>query len=128
MRTVDSSTGGIDDDESLIGEGEADNATATVASPAPVDSHSCDVVEIDRCGSGHVGLVYRGRDKRKPQVWFADRSGTYHYIAGSFTEYLKLMASHLGIPGWQYVLILWKPRSPFPWSITIWFNQNYCRH
>jgi len=38
----------------------------------------------------------------QPEVWFADRSGTYHYIASSFTEYLKLMASHLGIPGWQY--------------------------
>lgn len=112
MRTVDSSTGGFDED-SFGSYGGDEN----VSPPVAVDGHRCDVVEIDRCGgSGHVGLVYR--DKQKPEVWFADRSGTYHYIASSFTEYLKLMASHLGIPGWQYAFT---PLGLAP-SSQQWFN------
>eukprot|EP00047_Mylnosiga_fluctuans_P015934 m.50417 g.50417 ORF g.50417 m.50417 type:complete len:280 (+) comp6224_c0_seq1:114-953(+) len=60
------------------------------------------LVEIDACdGDGAVCVVGDGRDT---SVWFRDRSERYHRIAGSFTEYFRLMVAHLGIPGWQYAL------------------------
>jgi hypothetical protein len=36
-----------------------------------------------------------------PEVWLLDLSGGFHFICHSFTQYLRLMVSHLGIYGWQ---------------------------
>lgn len=39
----------------------------------------------------------------KPTVWFIDLSARWHYVCGSFTHYLRLEVTHLGIYGWQLV-------------------------
>ena len=39
----------------------------------------------------------------KPTVWFIDLSARWHYVCGSFTHYLRLAVTHLGIYGWQLV-------------------------
>ena len=36
------------------------------------------------------------------QVWFQDLSTRWHVLAGSFSEYFRVMAAHLGLPNWQY--------------------------
>ena len=40
--------------------------------------------------------------KTEAQVWFQDLAARWHPIAGSFSEYFRVMASHLGLPNWQY--------------------------
>eukprot|EP00035_Acanthoeca_spectabilis_P009725 m.171570 g.171570 ORF g.171570 m.171570 type:complete len:270 (+) comp14817_c0_seq4:126-935(+) len=93
MRTVDCPAG-------------PDDISAETENPkSPRDGHQGDVVELDKCGGdGMIGLVYPspGSEATPPSVWFADRAGTWHYVARSFTDYIKLMTIHLGIPGWQY--------------------------
>ena len=37
-----------------------------------------------------------------PQVWFQDLGCTWCFVANSFTDYVKLMLAHLGLPHWQY--------------------------
>ena len=96
----------------------------------PREGHDGDVVEIDDCGgAGKVGLVIprghgrvrgaAGTEATKGEVWFADRSGTWHFVAGTFTEYVKLMAAHLGLPGWQYAFT---PAGLSPYSQQ-WFSM-----
>eukprot|EP00041_Stephanoeca_diplocostata_P025901 m.689504 g.689504 ORF g.689504 m.689504 type:complete len:271 (-) comp22847_c0_seq15:1701-2513(-) len=63
--------------------------------------HSNRVIPLDNCdGDGIVALVYVGNSS--PQVWFSTRSGDWYFVAASFSAYTRLMAVHLGIPGWQY--------------------------
>lgn len=70
------------------------------------------------CNHGRVALVYWEEDDRpelmiasiigaeasmqRPQVWFQDLSCQWHFIADSFADYFRLVATHLGIPQWQY--------------------------
>ena len=54
------------------------------------------------CTSGRVALLYADGPQR-PQVWFQDLSGCWHFIAKSFTDYFRLMVMHLGIPNWHYI-------------------------
>jgi tubulin polyglutamylase complex subunit 2 len=81
-----------------------DVASAAEDPTAPRDGHLGDVVELDKCGGdGTVGLVYPAdRGDGPPSVWFSDRSGMWYWVASSFTEYVKMMTIHLGLPGWQY--------------------------
>jgi len=64
-------------------------------------SVKCAAFEIDSF-DGRVVLFYRG-DTANPQVWFQDLSCTWHYIANSFTDYFRLMVTHLGLPRWHYI-------------------------
>jgi hypothetical protein len=122
------------------GDGVGDNgsdAAHRAIRREPREGHDEDVIEIDNCGgAGTVGLVLaRGGGAAGPslsgastrssaakdgvgEVWFADRSGTWHFIAATFTEYVKLMAAHLGLPGWQYAFT---PAGLSPYSQQ-WFS------
>lgn len=42
-------------------------------------------------------------EKLTPEVWFLDPTGQLHYVCKSFTQYLRLLVSHLGIYGWHMV-------------------------
>ena len=53
----------------------------------------------DMCEAGIVALVYVG--SLQPQVWFQDLGCEWSFIAASFTDYYRLLVSHLGIPRWQ---------------------------
>ncbi|CAD7931139.1 unnamed protein product [Amoebophrya sp. A25] len=65
-----------------------------------------------KCVGGRVALKYtpmknppgpgKGAHYLPPSVWFQDVSGTWFFIASSFTDYYRLMITHLGIPRWQY--------------------------
>jgi hypothetical protein len=37
----------------------------------------------------------------EPEVWFQDISARWHFICPTFTHFLRLMVSHLGIYGWH---------------------------
>jgi len=37
------------------------------------------------------------------EIWLLDLSLQWHYLAGDFTQYYRMMISHLGIRGWQYL-------------------------
>lgn len=114
-----------------------DDGVVSTDPHAPREGHDGDVVEIDHCGgTGTVALVLPhggdsvGRRKggggsgggdggaRHGEVWFADRCGTWHYVAGSFSDYVKLMTVHLGLPGWQYAFT---PTGLSPFSEQ-WFS------
>lgn len=73
--------------------------------------------DLDATACGRVALVFfspRGLPGRlpaeahpnslltaAPQVWFQDLSCAWHMLATSFGDYFRLLALHLGIPGWQ---------------------------
>lgn len=80
------------------------------------DYTTCTLFTIDsNCEVGEVVLLYRcyltdnmsintgsqPLEKLLPEVWLLDLSGQLHFISSTFTQYLRLMVSHLGIFGWQ---------------------------
>jgi len=61
--------------------------------------------EIDNCnGFGKVCMVYKasksGTPSENPEFWFLDRSLNWTYLTQSFTNYYRLLISHLGLPQW----------------------------
>ena len=36
-----------------------------------------------------------------PEIWFQDRSSRWHYVAQSFSDFMRLMIVHVGIEGWH---------------------------
>ena len=69
----------------------------------PVEKEAVLPVAFELCRmDGRVALFYRNR-KDNPQVWFQDLSCTWHFISNSFTDYFRLMVTHLGLPRWLYV-------------------------
>lgn len=64
--------------------------------------------ELDNCGGyGKVCLVYRNTkaglisSEQSAEIWFLDRSLQWYYLTNSFSNYYRLMISHLGLPQWQ---------------------------
>ena len=57
------------------------------------------------CETGRV-LLLLGKEGpnafRRAQVWFQDGSCALSLLANTFSEYFRLLALHLGLPGWQY--------------------------
>jgi len=53
------------------------------------------------CQDGVVALLFRSRTT-KPEVWFQDLACQWHFLAGSFTDYFRLLVMHVGLPHWQY--------------------------
>lgn len=101
------------------------DATSTPEQPQAVwpqdvpthDGTPCPAFVLDEClGDGTVVLVLRG--KARGEVWFRDHALAWHLLAGSFTEYYRLMTLHLGLPGWQYALT---PVGPSR-ATCEWFN------
>ncbi|XP_056586944.1 tubulin polyglutamylase complex subunit 2 [Triplophysa dalaica] len=65
------------------------------------------IFELDSCnGNGKVCLVYKnctqGVMAQQCEVWFLDRSLSWHYVTSSFTAYYRLMITYFGLPEWQY--------------------------
>jgi hypothetical protein len=48
-------------------------------------------------------ITHEQAEKITPEVWFLDPTGQLHYVCKSFTQYLRLLVSHLGIYGWQMI-------------------------
>lgn len=54
-----------------------------------------------KCPNGQVALIYNC-GYNNPQVWFKDLGCGWNFIASSFTDYFRLLITHLGLPNWQY--------------------------
>ncbi|KAM6927687.1 tubulin polyglutamylase complex subunit 2 [Xenentodon cancila] len=72
------------------------------------------IFELDSCGgNGKVCLVYKkctpGVVAQKSEIWFLDRSLSWHFLTTTFTSYYRLMITHLGLPEWQYAFTPYGP-------------------
>lgn len=57
-------------------------------------------LDAKACG-GRVALLFiHGRNA--PEVWFQDLSCSWSYISAGFSDYFRLMLTHVGLPNWQY--------------------------
>lgn len=96
--------------------GAAENKSCRQSDPFVLDLKSSAAFSIDSSLEiGDVVLLYRclddssaGRSKSAafnpysdPEVWFQDISARWHFVSASFTNFLRLMVSHLGVYGWQ---------------------------
>ena len=56
---------------------------------------------------GTVCLVYKdSKPSTKAcecEIWFLDYSLQWHFLAPSFVLYYRMLITHIGIPGWQYL-------------------------
>mmetsp|Transcript_67510 Transcript_67510/g.197502 ORF Transcript_67510/g.197502 Transcript_67510/m.197502 type:complete len:293 (-) Transcript_67510:55-933(-) len=91
-------------------------AEASSRPPRPAGQQQAAAFDLDaECGDGRMALVYcsalqEGDPKgaaeapppSRPQVWFQDPAGRWHYVAGSFADYFRLVVTHLGVPQWQF--------------------------
>ncbi|XP_031551944.1 tubulin polyglutamylase complex subunit 2-like [Actinia tenebrosa] len=97
-----------DDNPSLL---DVDSLTDEEDEQGHVKPHfdnRCKVFEVDPCdGSGKVCLVYKhiraGVTTSQPEVWFLDRSLEWSFLANNFSDYFRMMITHLGLPLWQYI-------------------------
>eukprot|EP00474_Spongospora_subterranea_P005589 CRZ06047.1 hypothetical protein [Spongospora subterranea] len=53
------------------------------------------------CIDGRVVLVCES-DLSKSRIYFQDLSCRYYFLCNTFTEYVRLLFLHLGLPRWQY--------------------------
>ena len=66
------------------------------------------------CDVGNIVLLYHHSDTARspkdtvippgldcPSIWLIDMALQCHFICASFSDYLRLMFSHLGVRGWQ---------------------------
>ena len=100
------------------GAGDGDR-TRGWSPPVPTAAFDLDA----SCGCGRVALVFVDAGASSPlaqspaatsasqaqrpthvhvQVWFQDLATRWHVLAGSFSEYFRVMVAHLGLPNWQY--------------------------
>ena len=42
-------------------------------------------------------------NEEKPEIWLLDFSLQWHYLACNFRHYYRMLITHLGIRGWQYL-------------------------
>ncbi|XP_037108954.1 tubulin polyglutamylase complex subunit 2 isoform X2 [Syngnathus acus] len=95
-------------------EGSAEWSENT-PTPPHFDSRSR-IFELDSCGgNGQVCLVYKnttpGVVAQQNEIWFLDRSLSWHFLTATFSSYYRLMITHLGLPEWQY---FFTPYGPSP--------------
>eukprot|EP00397_Hematodinium_sp_SG-2012_P052263 GEMP01061701.1.p1 GENE.GEMP01061701.1~~GEMP01061701.1.p1 ORF type:complete len:215 (+),score=45.79 GEMP01061701.1:169-813(+) len=55
----------------------------------------------NKCEGGAVCLRYKS--PTRCEVWHMDLAGSWAFIAGSFSDYYRLLLAHLGIPRWQCI-------------------------
>ncbi|XP_022109629.1 tubulin polyglutamylase complex subunit 2-like [Acanthaster planci] len=65
------------------------------------------IFELDPCqGTAKVCLVYRntrpGTPAQHPEIWLLDRALRWHFLARTFSQYFRMMLTHLGLPQWQH--------------------------
>ena len=51
---------------------------------------------------GTTALIFHKGTSSPPSYWFRDRAGAWFHISDSFTDYLRILVSHVGLPCWQY--------------------------
>ncbi|KAL4099554.1 hypothetical protein PRIC1_007357 [Phytophthora ramorum] len=77
----------------------------------PVDQHRLDLRKVNHkeltgffletsTKYGTVALVYLDE---APQIWFRDLRGIWSFLAENFTNYYRMMLTHLGIISWQTI-------------------------
>lgn len=82
--------------------------------------YSDKIFELSSDGKhGKVCLVYKD-DVTIPEIWLLDLSLQWHYLACTFRHYYRMLITHLGIRGWQY---LYTDFGPSP-EVKQWFG--YC--
>ena len=52
------------------------------------------------CEDGRVALVYINGSE-DPEIWFQDLGCEWSYLASTFSDYYRLVVTHIGIPRWQ---------------------------
>jgi tubulin polyglutamylase complex subunit 2 len=48
-----------------------------------------------------ITALFYCQGHRDPQIWFQDLGCEWNFIATCFEDYFRVMAMHLGVPGWQ---------------------------
>lgn len=58
--------------------------------------------DLDKmCKAGKVCLRYKSTTRC--EVWHLDFSGSWAFVAASFSDYYRLLVAHLGVPRWQSI-------------------------
>lgn len=100
---------------------------------------TCTLFSIDSgCALGEIVLLYRASNSspvgsgsgagsgagvfEDPEVWLLDQSCQLTYIARTFTHYMRLLVTHLGIKGWQGTFM----DNGWPPSTQLWMNL-FCK-
>ena len=65
-------------------------------------------------------FLLKGVPSDNVEVWFLDRSLQWHFLANSFTNYYRLVISHLGLPQWQ-LLFTQDGLPPMLYVTTVFF-------
>jgi len=52
-------------------------------------------------GGTQIDQSNKLRSSEDPEVWFKDLSARWHFLTYTFTNYMRLLVTHLGIFGWQ---------------------------
>jgi tubulin polyglutamylase complex subunit 2 len=89
------------------------NSGCIVGAPDPTNSAAFTIDSFSEVGD--IVLLYQQegtyqgsdgkviRNPSSPQVWLVDMALRWHFIAPSFSDYVRLMIVHLGIVGWQLI-------------------------
>jgi len=54
---------------------------------------------------GNIAIIFDSTDSEnmyKSSIWFEDLSCEWNFVCYTFSDYLRLMIMHLGLPNWQY--------------------------
>ncbi|XP_068171760.1 tubulin polyglutamylase complex subunit 2 [Antennarius striatus] len=94
-------------------ENSAETGTGEAPAAPHFDSRSR-IFELDSCGgNGKVCLVYKncnpGVVAQQSEIWFLDRSLSWHFLTANFSSYYRLMITHLGLPEWRYAFTPYGP-------------------
>lgn len=46
-------------------------------------------------------LNHEAGQYENPEIWFLDVSARWHFLCPTFTQFIRLMVTHLGVYGWQ---------------------------
>lgn len=113
----------LNDDEAETVEsgssGSPDETSQANAERVPVfGNKNCQIFELEHCGNNErVCLVNFRHPSNTYSIWFLDRSFRWHFLAQSFTDYVRLMLVHLGLPKWQYL----STQEGLPSNLKLWY-------
>lgn len=96
-----------------LDDADLQHFSSACAQPRLTPARTIAAFDLDsECAKGRVALLYRAHEAGagdeasastgKPQVWFQDLSCRWHFLADTFADYFRLIATHLGVPQWQY--------------------------
>mmetsp|Transcript_10203 Transcript_10203/g.19264 ORF Transcript_10203/g.19264 Transcript_10203/m.19264 type:complete len:206 (+) Transcript_10203:1-618(+) len=95
------------DNALVIGMGKTKSTKSKIV-PSKIKTPELSLADVEAafdldstCNSGRVALLYTSA-KAEPEVWFQDLGCSWNFLASSFSDYFRLMLSHVGLPNWQY--------------------------